>query len=479
MNKTLKRFTSLLLAVAISIVPATISKADNYRVVTLGSDLSDEQRELILNYLGIEEGQVDVIEVTNEDEHRLLDGIATQQQIGTHAYSCAYIEPTESGGIHIKTVNLNWVTCEMIRNALVTSGITNCNVVAVSPMEASGTGSLTGIFKAYEKISGRELDDYKKELASEELIATCELAGVIGQDEASTLVSEVKYIIMDSITSEEEIAALLDKYITDNGLEVTEEQKVKLVELFAKLSKQEYDIEEIRQAYADIKQTLVEVKEATEKTMNIFQKIWNAIKTFFQKLFGTYEEIEAEQEIEAIKTSLGILTETNDDLIDGTIVVTVTEDDEILGKVNGQTVEVEEEPEEKEEKHHWYDFILGIFNSGNNKIEEEEPEEVVTEQETPKFNTTTETEVETEDTTEQVEETESEETTDSEDTGEDTTTDSENTNETGSTSENEEEQSEEEENTGLLDYVTYDLDENANNESNGQQGNSLDDVTSR
>lgn len=352
-------------------VPTIVAHADESKILTLGANLSPEQKELVLNYLGVDEDEVVVITVTNEDEHALLDGIATPQQIETRTFSCCYIEPTSFGGIHIKTVNLSWVTCEMIRNALVTSGIVNCNIVCVSPIEVSGTGSLTGIFKAYENISGEQITEEKQELASEELITTCTIAGEIGQDEASSLMGELKEeIITNEIVEEEDIFEVIQTYIEQHNIELKEEQVWDLVDLLLRISQQEYDIEEVKQAYADIKQTVEEVKEAGEKTVGFFAKIGNFFKTLWQKITGTYDKFIQSEQAEAIKDTIGILAETNDSLLGDNTVVTDTIDEEVKEELEN-AIEEEEVSSEKESDGHWYDFILNIFNKGNKKSEEE------------------------------------------------------------------------------------------------------------
>ena len=84
------------------------------------------------------------------------------EQIGTRTLSCAYVKPTQSGGIKVRTANLNYVTGNMIANALSTAGVTNCEAVAACPYEVSGTGALTGVIMAYESASGQKLDSTKK-----------------------------------------------------------------------------------------------------------------------------------------------------------------------------------------------------------------------------------------------------------------------------------------------------------------------------
>ena len=144
--KKLKRVLPFSLAIILASVslPVTVL-ADSAKVVTLGANLSDEQKASMYKYFGTSADQVDTIEVTNTDERKYMEGIATESQIGTRTYSCSYVEPTDSGGIQVKVANLTFVTSSMIASTLLTSGVENCNVVAGSPIEVSGTGALTGI----------------------------------------------------------------------------------------------------------------------------------------------------------------------------------------------------------------------------------------------------------------------------------------------------------------------------------------------
>lgn len=50
----------------------------------------------------------------------------------------------------------------MIATTLSTSGVVNCEVLAASPFEVSGTGALTGILMAYESAVGTQLDENEK-----------------------------------------------------------------------------------------------------------------------------------------------------------------------------------------------------------------------------------------------------------------------------------------------------------------------------
>ena len=143
-----------------------VAKADNSKVVTLGANLSDEQKKSMYEYFGTSSDKVETIEVTNADERKYMEGIASEEQIGTRTYSCSYVEPTGSGGVQVKVANLTFVTSSMIASTLLTSGVENCNVVAASPIEVSGTGALTGIMMAYESASGEKLSEDQKAAAT-------------------------------------------------------------------------------------------------------------------------------------------------------------------------------------------------------------------------------------------------------------------------------------------------------------------------
>ena len=57
--------------------------ADASKVVTLGADLTDEQKNTMMNYFKADASQVQVISVTNQDEHDLLGKYIPSEQIGT------------------------------------------------------------------------------------------------------------------------------------------------------------------------------------------------------------------------------------------------------------------------------------------------------------------------------------------------------------------------------------------------------------
>ena len=131
---------SLIMCGALFLSNLTFVFADSTRVVTIGVNNSPQQKETILKYFGVNENEVEVISVNNQEERQYLEGIATEAQIGTKTYSCAYVQPTSSGGINVKTANLTWLTSATVASTLTTAGLKNADVVLASAIPASGTG---------------------------------------------------------------------------------------------------------------------------------------------------------------------------------------------------------------------------------------------------------------------------------------------------------------------------------------------------
>ena len=145
MNKKLnnfkKRFVTLGLTAVLSLSSLGLVFADGARVVTLGANLTQEQKDTMLKYFGVNKDEVVILEVDNQEERKYLEGVASEAQLGKKTYSCAYVEPTKAGsGINVKTANLTWLTSSMVASTLSTTGMTDADVVVASVFPVSGTG---------------------------------------------------------------------------------------------------------------------------------------------------------------------------------------------------------------------------------------------------------------------------------------------------------------------------------------------------
>ena len=236
---------------------AVPTMADSAKVVTLGADLTQDQKNTMMKYFNVDSNQVQILTITNQDERDHLSAYVPLEQIGTRTVSCAYVKPTQSGGIKVRTANLNWVTCNMIATSLSTSGVKNCEVVAACPFEVSGTGALTGIQMAYETATGEQLDSTKKKLATEEMVVTGNLADEVGKNDATTVMNNSKIqVIKDNVQNVDDIYNIVVNVAQQNNVNLDSDQINKIVELLKQIAQQDYN-------YDDVKATLEQVDQNT------------------------------------------------------------------------------------------------------------------------------------------------------------------------------------------------------------------------
>ena len=312
--KKIKRPISFVMALVLALGTFSITAyADNSKVVTLGANLSDEQKSNMYEYFGTNANEVVTIEVTNADERVYMEGIASESQVGTRALSCSYVEPTTSGGIQVKVANLTFVNSSMIASTLMTSGVENCNVVAACPIEVSGTGALTGIMMAYEVASGEELSEEQKEVAMEELVTTGELADEIGKEDATALMNEVKEAVLEEgLSNPEEIEGVISDAADKLGVTLTDEQMAEIRELMEKISQFDIDVNALKETLDNL----------MGKSEGFFANLVNSIKGF----------LGGEQ------SDGGILNGTNDEALGADAII-----DSTLDAVKGTVKKAEEE----------------------------------------------------------------------------------------------------------------------------------------
>lgn len=257
---------SLCSVMGISVPKVMNVKADGMKVVTLGQDLSKEQQDKIMKYFGANYDEVELLYINNQQEREALGSYIPLSQIGTHTYSCAMVKPTSSGGIQVKTANLNYVTCNMIASTLTTSGVTNCQVLAAAPFEVSGTGALTGITLAYEKATDTTLDPVKKDLANQEMVVTGGIAEELGQSAATAVVNETKEnVIEGNVTEIGDINNIVNNVTNEYNVEMSDEDKQKLAELMQQIAEQDYDIAQIKANLDKVQANVIDDTSASEE----------------------------------------------------------------------------------------------------------------------------------------------------------------------------------------------------------------------
>ncbi len=265
--------------------------ADASRVVTIGADLTAEQRADVLSFFGLSEADLKsltVVTVTNADERAHLSGSIDLGVIGNKTYSCSYIQPTMSGGIYVQTANLNYVTNHMLYNALQTAGVKNCNLVVTAPFSVSGTGALTGVFMAYEA-DGQKLDDSRERVATEELVATAELSQLYGM-QVPEVISEVKDEVVSSPVDlgEDQIMEVVRRVAASRGINLSGEDLQRVMGLAKELQELGYDEDTFSTTLSEFETNLQEV---TKKAQEQGGGVIDAIGAFFQSIIDWFSNL--------------------------------------------------------------------------------------------------------------------------------------------------------------------------------------------
>lgn len=362
MNKKLnnfkKRFITLSLTAILSLSSLGLVFADGTRVVTLGSNLTQAQKDTMLKYFGVNKDEVVILEVNNQEERKYLQGVASEAQLGKKTYSCAYVEPTKSGsGINVKTANITWATPAMVATTLSTAGLTDADVVIAANFPVSGTGALTGIMKAFEDATGKPLEEDKKELASEELITTGDLGDDIGQDKATGIVNDVKTEIIKNNTKDTvQIAETINNVVNNYNVTLTDEQIAKLEGLMEKISKQDYDYSEMKNALESVSNVVNENLSAIGENVNT--GFFDGIKNFFTGIGDWFKGLFSGE-----SDGSSILDNTNDSLLGENAQIDATDKSTInlpsSEQVEGFFAKI----------WHWF---TGLFNNDSNNTEQTE-----------------------------------------------------------------------------------------------------------
>ncbi|MCM1388015.1 MAG: DUF1002 domain-containing protein [Bacillus sp. (in: Bacteria)] len=280
-------------------------------VVALGADLSEQQRAAVLESMGMTEKDLadcTVISITNAMEHEYLDAYLDASVIGSKSLSSVKITKAASGsGVLVTTKNINYCTTGMYRNALMTAGMEDTEVLVVAPTPISGTAGLIGALKAYEVMADKEVSDEALDTALDELITTGELAesiqGEAGSDEIEALIAWLKNKIASKeldIGDEQSVREAIAEGEKTFGVSLTEDEKNKILDLLKKLDSlglnADYLIEQAQSLYEKYGLEIVEsankaINEAVENAVasavkGFFQDLADAVSGFFKNLFS-------------------------------------------------------------------------------------------------------------------------------------------------------------------------------------------------
>ena len=284
----MKKILSLMLALLLVAGMAVPAYADvNQSRAVIGADLDESQIDDVYGMFGLSRGQAIELKMTNAEERTYLEGYVDDSLIGTRSISCVYVELLPEGsGMSVTTSNINWCTGEMYISALATAGISDANIIVAAPFEVSGTAALSGVYKAYEDMTGQKLDDLAKLVSTQELTVTGELAAEIGAMDSTSIVNELKMMLdVTQTMTDDEIRTEIREIASRYNVNLTNTQVEQLLSLCRSL--EGLDAESLKARVEEVQGTLQKVSSAKTKVVGFVQgvkKVVESISGFFEKI---------------------------------------------------------------------------------------------------------------------------------------------------------------------------------------------------
>lgn len=284
----MKKLITILLIIVMAvgmIVPAYAENIQSRAVI--GADLTDDQIAAVYNAFGIKRGDAIELRVTNGEERQWLQGYVDESLIGTRSISCVYVELLPEGsGMDVTTSNITWCTGEMYISALATAGITDARIIVAAPFEVSGTAALTGVYKAYEDMTGKKLDDLAKLVSTQELTITGELANEIGSMDSTSIVNDLKLMLDETQKmTDDEIRAEIIDIAGRYNVSLTNTQIQQLIDLCRSL--EGLDADSLKARVEEVQGTLQKVSDAKTKVVGFVEtvkKVVTSVSSFFDRI---------------------------------------------------------------------------------------------------------------------------------------------------------------------------------------------------
>ena len=307
-----KLITLLFSAVLLLSMPVMAAEVDQSRIVNidasksiiaLGADLSAEQRATVLSLMDVTEADLanyQVVTITNDMEHQYLDAYMDASGIGSKSLSSVKITPAESGhGVLVTTTNINYCTTGMYRNALLTAGVSDADILVVGPTEISGTAALIGAIKGYEAMSGESVSDTTLDTAMNELITTGEIAmqDADSQDIEELIAFVKAKVAAGGLDSDDQIRSAIEEGEDKFGVTLTEDEINQIIAIMQKINQLGLDpnvlVAQAEDLYSKFGKDFLKnldtdaiAKEVAKSAASgFFAKIGDAIKGFFAGLF--------------------------------------------------------------------------------------------------------------------------------------------------------------------------------------------------
>lgn len=291
-----KRITAIFMAMMLlgSSLCVSADAVSEKPYLLLGADLKASEKATVLELLGVDEDDMEsynVGEVTNAEEHEYLGDYVSASVIGSRALSSVLVQLESNGeGISVETSNITYCTSGMYRNALATAGIEDATIKVAGPFNITGTAALVGVMKAYEEMTGEAIPEESKDAATNELVATGELAESIGDaEDAEDLIALIKEkVVAEGLDSKEEILGAVEEAANQLEINLSDEDRQLILDLMEKISNLDIDVDQLKEQAKAVYDRLVDMGidlksesfwQSVKATLN---KVIDKIMSFFQ-----------------------------------------------------------------------------------------------------------------------------------------------------------------------------------------------------
>lgn len=277
-------------------------------ILSFGSSLNKSEEAALRDYFG----------VSSDMEAIYVDNATAIEQLGLAPnaldnytggwYSSAFVKLTDKGGVNVTSKNVSLVTDEMFANALITSGILNCEVNVSAPFVVTGESALAGILAGAEKIMGGSLSEENKVVAKEEIDTTLEIADEILNNSnneinntgdsstiASGIINDIKQQVIKDSPNSTQIQQIIINVTNNYGVELSEETNARVLRLMEDVNDLDIEYKDIKDTMQNIGNSISEsLKEAgvklqesgiLEKIGNWFIELFGHIGNWFKELF--------------------------------------------------------------------------------------------------------------------------------------------------------------------------------------------------
>lgn len=178
----MKKIITLLTAILMTsscwfLAPKAFAADDSTPVVTLGTSLTDSQKQGTIDTLTkpLNGSNYQTVTITGNDLVRYLNPSGANFTTSSGVWSSAMIQKTSSGsGINVRILpyngknNITMITANQYRNAALTAGISDANIYITSAVPIDGSGALAGVYAAYAK-NGQALNQNQVNAAQDEM----------------------------------------------------------------------------------------------------------------------------------------------------------------------------------------------------------------------------------------------------------------------------------------------------------------------